>query len=506
MRTRSLFREKVAEAVKSVLPISLVILLLCFTITPMPSGVFLSFLLGTVLLVVGMGLFSLGSEIAMTPMGDYVGARMAKSRKIWVVVVLSFFVGALITVSEPDLQVLAEQVPSIDNGVLIFSVAAGVGAFLVLALLRVIFGIRLRYMLLGFYVAAFILAAFVNPSFWAVAFDSGGVTTGPMTVPFIMALGVGVSAIRSEKAETNDSFGYVALCSVGPIVAVLVLGLVYSAGAGDSATTFLPEILDSRDLAMEYIRKLPHFLKEVLIALAPIAALFFLMQAIVAPLTRRNLARIGMGLVYTLIGLVLFLTGANVGFMPAGRLIGETLGGMDICWIAVPIGMVLGYCVVSAEPAIHVLEQQVEEVTAGAIPKKALSLSLSIGVSVSVGLALLRALTGWSIMYFLIPGYLIALALTFFCSDTFTAIAFDSGGVASGPMTATFLLALSMGVCTAVGGNIVTDAFGVVAMVAMTPLITIQVLGVIYGIKLRRAKAVSEPQGYLPPDDDVIDL
>jgi hypothetical protein len=506
MRARSLFREKVAEAVKSVLPIALVILLLCFTITPMPSGVFLSFLFGTVLLVVGMGLFSLGSEIAMTPMGDYVGARMAKSRKIWVVVVLSFFVGALITISEPDLQVLAEQVPSIDNNVLIFSVAAGVGAFLVLAVLRVIFSIRLRYMLLGFYVAAFILAAFVNPSFWAVAFDSGGVTTGPMTVPFIMALGVGVSAIRSEKAQTNDSFGYVALCSVGPIVAVLVLGLVYSAGAGDSSAIVLPEILDSRALAMEYIRELPHFLKEVLIALAPIGALFFLMQAIVAPMNRRNLARIGMGLLYTLIGLVLFLTGANVGFMPAGRLIGEALGGMDASWIAIPIGMVLGYCVVSAEPAIHVLEQQVEEVTAGAIPKKALSLSLSIGVSVSVGLALLRALTGWSIMYFLIPGYLVAMALTFFCSDTFTAIAFDSGGVASGPMTATFLLALSMGVCTAVGGNIVTDAFGVVAMVAMTPLITIQVLGVIYGIKLRRAKAVSEPQGYLPPDDDVIDL
>lgn len=506
MPTRNLFRAKVAEAVKSVLPIALVILLLCFTITPMPSGVFLSFLLGTVLLVVGMGLFSLGSEIAMTPMGDYVGAQMAKSRKILLVVILSFFVGALITISEPDLQVLAEQVPSIDNGVLIISVAAGVGAFLALAVLRVIFGIRLRYMLLGFYILAFVLALFVNPSFWAVAFDSGGVTTGPMTVPFIMTLGVGVSAIRSEKAETNDSFGYVALCSVGPIVAVLVLGLVYSAGAGDSAPTILPEILDSRDLGLEYLRELPHYLKEVAVALLPIAAMFFLMQAIVSPLNKRSLAKIGMGLIYTLVGLVLFLTGANVGFMPAGRLIGEALGSFDFNWIAIPIGMVLGYCVVSAEPAIHVLEQQVEEVTAGAIPKKALSLSLSIGVSVSVGLALLRALTGWSIMYFLVPGYLIAMVLTFFCSDTFTAIAFDSGGVASGPMTATFLLALSMGVCNAVGGNIVTDAFGVVAMVAMTPLITIQILGVVYAIKLRRAKAVTRPEAQLPPDEEIIDF
>ena len=505
MQVKTVIREKIKEAVLSVLPLAAVILILCFTLTPVPTGVFLTFLLGTVLLVVGMGLFSLGAEVAMTPMGDFVGAQIARSRKIGVVVILSFFVGALITISEPDLQVLAEQVPSINNWALILSVAAGVGAFLVLAMLRVLFNIKLHYMLLVFYVIAFVIAMFVDPSFWAIAFDSGGVTTGPMTVPFIMTLGIGVSAIRSDSGKEDDSFGFVALCSVGPIVAVLILGLIYGASGADVTPVVTPQIFDSKDLMHMYIGALPTYFKEVLIALLPIAVLFFVMQAIVAPLSRHKLAKIGIGLIYTLIGLVLFLVGANVGFIPAGRLIGEALGTLKHSWIAVPIGMLLGYCVVSAEPAIHVLENQVAEVTAGSIPRRALSLSLSIGVSLSVGLAVLRAITGWSVMYFLIPGYAIALILTFFSDSTFTAIAFDSGGVASGPMTATFLLALSMGVCTASGGNLVTDAFGMVSMVAMTPLITIQILGVVYKLRLKNAKRASVAV-VIPVDEEIIDF
>ena len=486
-QTRSVLRGKLREALSSVLPLALIILLLCLTVAPLEAGVFLGFLVGCVLLTLGIGFFSLGSEVAMTPMGDYIGAEMAKSRKILVVILMSFCIGALITVSEPDLQVLAKYVPTVDAPIMIISVATGVGAFLVFAMLRVVFGVRLRYLLLAFYIIVFVLACFVPKSFWAIAFDSGGVTTGPMTVPFIMTMGVGVSAIRSDKDGKNDSFGFVALSSIGPIISVLVLGLIFGTEGGNAVDLTPVNFSDSRAMGLTYLKALPDYLLEMVIALAPIAVFFFLYQALHKPLSRQVLVRILMGLVYTLVGLTLFLIGANVGFMPAGYSIGTTIGRHSYAWIVIPIGMVIGYFLTAAEPAIRVLEQQVEEVTAGAIPKKALSVSIGCGVALSVGIAMLRALTGISVMYFLAGGYAIALILTFFTDDIFSSIAFDSGGVASGPMTATFLLAMSMGVCNAAGNNLMTDAFGVVAMVAMTPLISIQILGVVYRMKLKRA-------------------
>ena len=501
---KSVLKEKMREALSSVLPLALVILLLCFTVTPLASGVFLGFLAGCFLLVVGIGLFSLGSEMAMTPMGDYMGAGMAKSKKLVVIILMSFCIGALITISEPDLQVLAQYVPSVGTWTLILSVAAGVGAFLVIAMLRVLFGIRLRYLLLVFYIIVFGLSFFVPNTFWAIAFDSGGVTTGPMTVPFIMTLGVGISSIRSDKEGKNDSFGFVALCSVGPIMAVLVLGLIFGTQGGELTDLTPVEFIDSRKMILAYIHALPDYLLEMVKALAPISVLFFLYQWIHSPVSKERAIRILVGLLYTLAGLTLFLTGANVGFMPAGYRIGEILGAKPYAFILIPIGVIIGYFIVAAEPAVQVLEHQVEEVTAGAIPKKALSFALGAGVGISVGIAMLRALTGVSIMYFLAGGYFIALLLTFFTDDVFSSIAFDSGGVASGPMTATFLLALSMGVTTARGGNILTDAFGMVAMVAMTPLISIQILGVIYRIKLRRAQA--EPAAAEPIVETIIDF
>ncbi len=501
---KSVLKEKMREALTSVLPLALVILLLCFTVTPLASGVFLGFLAGCFLLVVGIGLFSLGSEMAMTPMGDYMGAGMAKSKKLIVIILMSFCIGALITISEPDLQVLAQYVPSVGTWTLILSVAAGVGTFLVIAMLRVLFGIRLRYLLLVFYIIVFGLSFFVPNTFWAIAFDSGGVTTGPMTVPFIMTLGVGISSIRSDKEGKNDSFGFVALCSVGPIMAVLVLGLIFGTQGGELTDLTPVEFIDSREMILAYIHALPDYLLEMVKALAPISVLFFLYQWIHSPVSKERAIRILVGLLYTLAGLTLFLTGANVGFMPAGYRIGEVLGAKPYAFVLIPIGVIIGYFIVAAEPAVQVLEHQVEEVTAGAIPKKALSFALGAGVGISVGIAMLRALTGISIMYFLAGGYFIALLLTFFTDDVFSSIAFDSGGVASGPMTATFLLALSMGVTTARGGNILTDAFGMVAMVAMTPLISIQILGVIYRIKLRRAQA--EPAAAEPIVETIIDF
>lgn len=501
LRTRSLLKEKWKESVSSVLPITVLVFLICFFLIPVPNSALLAFIFGAVMLVFGMGLFTLGTDMAMTPIGEHAGAAITKSRKIRIVVGISLLMGIMITVSEPDLQVLAEQVPGVPNLALILAVAIGVGVFLVVALLRIVFGIRMWILLLASYAVVFALSFFVSDSFLAVAFDSGGVTTGPMTVPFILALGVGVSAIRSDRNADNDSFGLVALCSVGPILVVMILSFIYKPATGAVAESAVHTTETSIELWRMFVSALPKYLGEVGLSLAPIAIFFIVLQKVSLHLHRNALVRIAVGLVYTYVGLVLFLTGVNVGFMPVGNFIGQLLGALEYRWILVPIGMIIGYFTVSAEPAVHVLAKQVYEMTAGAIPKKALSTTLSIGVSVSVGLSMLRILLGINIMYLLVPGYAIALILMFFVPPIFTSIAFDSGGVASGPMTATFLLPLAMGACTAVGGNIASDAFGVVAMVAMTPLIAIQILGLYFRIRQAHTAA---PE--IPEDDRIIEM
>lgn len=475
--------EKLKESLGAVLPIIGIVLVLCFSIAPIPNSVLMTFVVGAVLLIIGMMFFTLGAEMAMTPMGERIGTKLTNTRKISVVIVLCFILGFIITISEPDLQVLAEQVPSIPNYTLIIAVATGVGIFLVAAVLRMLFGIPLAHMLLILYPIIFILASIVPQDFLTVAFDSGGVTTGPMTVPFIMALGIGFSAVRSDKHAENDSFGLVALCSVGPILAVLLLGLLYHPGESGYEQTMIVKTDNSVEMWQLFQEGLPYYMKEMLISLLPIILFFFIFQIVSLHLHKKTLVKIIIGIIYTYIGLVLFLTGVNVGFMPAGNYLGQVIAGLSYPWIIVPIGMLIGYFIVKAEPAVYVLTEQVEELTSGAISAKAMGMSLSIGVALSLGLAMVRVLTGISILWFLLPGYAVALGLTFSVPKIFTAIAFDSGGVASGPMTATFLLPFSMGACEALGGNVVTDAFGVVAMVAMTPLITIQILGLIYQIQ-----------------------
>ena len=507
-------REKLLEALQAVLPIVAIVLVLCFTIAPVSPSILLCFLLGAVLIVVGIMFFTLGAEMSMTPMGERVGAVLTRSRKLPVILGVGFLLGFLITISEPDLQVLANQVPSIPNQTLIFSVAVGVGLFLTVAFLRMLLGVALPPLLVAFYGLVFVLAAFVPREFLAVAFDSGGVTTGPMTVPFIMALGVGVSAIRGDRHAADDSFGLVALCSVGPILAVLFLGIAFRAADSTYIPPVLPEVSDSVELWQLFHEGLPEYIKEIASSLLPIVVMFGVFQAVALRLDKRTLGRIAVGLAYTYVGLVLFLTGANVGFMPAGNYLGQVLTGQSYRWVIIPIGMLIGYFIVKAEPAVYVLNKQVEEVTDGAISAQAMGMALSAGVSISVGLAMVRVLTGISILWFLIPGYAVAIGISFVVPKLFTAIAFDAGGVASGPMTATFLLPLAQGACVAVGGNIVTDAFGVVAMVAMTPLITVQLMGLAAQLKTgrRRAARAAEPAlagvaAYADwPDDDIIEL
>lgn len=514
-KTKTILWAKIKESLISVLPVTGIVILLCFTITPVPSGTLLTFLVGAVLLILGMGFFTLGAEMAMTPMGEHVGATMTKSKKLLLIFGISLFVGIMITVSEPDLQVLAGQVPQIPNMVLIISVAVGVGLFLVFAMVHILFKIKLSHMLIFFYIMVFVLAFFVSDEFLSIAFDSGGVTTGPMTVPFILALGVGVSSIRSDKHAENDSFGLVALSSIGPILAVLILGLIYKPSEGAYTPMSEIDIGTSEELRQIFTQAFPTYLKEVAISLAPIVIFFFIFQLFAGKVSKTRAYKILIGVVYTYIGLVLFLTGVNVGFLPVGYYIGELIGGLDYNFICIPIGMVMGYFIVSAEPAVHVLKDQVEKITSGAIPQKALSQTLSIGVAISVGLAMIRTLTGISIMWFLIPGYAIALILTFFVPKIFTSIAFDSGGVASGAMATTFLLPFAIGIVQSVGGNVITDAFGIVAMVAMTPLIAIQILGLVYKAKLKKQQKEEEqqeqdkilvPETTTESDDDIIDL
>ncbi len=498
------FSNKMKEAASSILPVMLLVLVVCFIAIPIPPDLMLSFIIGSVLLIIGMGLFTLGADMAMTPIGRYIGRKMTKTKNLWLILLLSFILGVMITISEPDLQVLAASVPHIDTGVLIITVAVGVGLFLTICMLRIIFGVQLRWLLLGFYALIFVLAWLSDADYLSIAFDSGGVTTGPMTVPFIMALGVGVAYVRSDMRAEEDSFGLVALCSIGPILAVLALGFLYSGGSQIAEDTVLKTYADTTAIGFGYLSALPKYMLEVFVALAPIVAFFLAFQIVALKLEKRVLQRILIGIVYTYVGLVLFLVGVNKGFSPLGTALG---GELAIGWrryLLIPLGMLMGWFIISAEPAVHVLNKQVEEISSGAISAKAMGLSLSIAIAAAGGLAMLRVLTGISILWFLVPGYIAALALSFFVPPIFTAIAFDSGGVASGPMTATFMLPLAVGAGNALGGNILTDAFGLVAMVAMMPLITIQVMGMVYVFKTDTEDKVVPAGAY--DDLDVIEL
>ena len=470
--------SSIKESLSSVLPIALIVLILSVTCVTLAAGVLVLFLFGTILLILGISFFTVGSTISMEPLGDGMGKTLNKKNRFLLPLIICFVLGFLITVSEPDLQVLAEQVPTIPNSLLINCVGVGVGLFLCITLIRNKKEIPLRRLLVLFYAFVIILAFFAPSEFIPTAFDSGGVTTGPITVPFIMALGAGLAASKKGKTAGEHSFGLVALCSIGPILSVLLLSIFYK----PEATTSTYEIVDVKtttDAIRQFALALPHYAKEIAVAFAPIVLIFIIFQLITRRYHIHNVLKMSFGFIYTYIGLVLFLTGANVGFMPAGRLIGAEIAGSNMKALLVPIGMLMGYFVVAAEPAVHSLKRQVNEITNGAISQKSVALALSVGVSVSVGIAMLRVLTGIPIIPFLIVGYAISLIISYFVPSIYTGIAFDSGGVASGPMTSTFMLPFAMGACEAVGGNVMTDAFGIVALIAMAPLITIQVLGLV---------------------------
>ena len=501
---RTVLFKKLKESVISVFPVVILVLILCMTPWVSFSSVqMVSFLISAVFLVMGIGLFNLGADLAMTPMGEHIGAGLSKLKKISILLIVCLGMGILITVAEPDLAVLANQVGEIINGtLLIVTVGVGVGFFLVIAVLKILFRKPLSSMLMFCYMLLFAFCSIVvikgNEALIPLSFDSGGVTTGPITVPFIMALGVGIATTIGGKNSGENSFGLIALCSVGPMLAVLVLGSTVSGKLPD----FVPNYSLQTDFG-NIIHALLETCKEVGLALALIVIFFAVLQIVVLKLPKKKLIQISVGILYTFIGLVLFLTAVKVGFMPIGYHLGTELSQNKTALVI--FSFVLGMLVVLAEPAVHVLNKQVEEITEGTVSRKAMMIALSIGVGLSICLSVVRIVFDFNVLYYLIPGYAISLGLSFFVPGIYTAIAFDSGGVASGPLTSSFILPFSVGACYVLQGQgkIMTDAMGIVAMVAMAPLITIQLLGfkAVMTKKLREKAALSR---ILRADDEQI--
>ena len=500
--------SKIKEALISVLPVVAIVLILCCTpLVNLTGGEIAVFCVSALLLILGIGLFNLGADLAMSPMGEYIGSGLTKSKKLSVLLVVSFVMGVLITVAEPDLSVLAEQIENKVNPiVLIVSVGVGVGAFLLLGTLKILFKKSLSAMLIFFYLVIFALVALlvVNESgdFLALSFDSGGVTTGPITAPFIIAMGVGVAGVLGGRDSGENSFGLLALCSVGPILTVMILGLTSSGSVDFVVESSTYAVADN--VVVAFFREMWEVIKNVGLALGLIVIAFTILQFTCLKLPGARIKRIAVGIAYTFVGLVVFLTAVSVGFLPIGFKLGSQIANEPLALVL--IGFVLGMLVVLAEPAVHVLNKQVEEVTNRAITKKSMMVALSIGVGISIGLSMLRIWLGFSILYYVIPGYILSLGLSFFVPNLYTAIAFDSGGVASGPLTSTFILPFAIGSCITIAGDsskVLTDAFGIVAMVAMTPLITIQLLG-FRAIVSRNVRNRIAQRRIISADDDQI--
>lgn len=500
---------KIKESVMSVLPVVAIVLILSFTpLVSLTVAETVVFGVSAILLIVGMSLFNVGADLAMSPMGDYIGAGLTKSKKLSVLLIVSFAMGVLITVAEPDLSVLAEQIAEkVNPTLLIVSVGVGVGAFLLLGVLKIIFKKSLSSMLLFFYLALFALVALLietgNGDFLALSFDSGGVTTGPITAPFIIAIGAGIASTLGGRDSGENSFGLLAMCSVGPILMVMALGLVSEGSVSNIIDPSTYAVADN--VVKSFFAEMLKVVKDVALALGLIGVAFTILQLVYLKLPAIKIKRIVVGIVYTFVGLVIFLTSVTIGFLPIGYKLGQQLSEQPAALIAIGFG--LGMVVVLAEPAVHVLNKQVEEVTNRAITKKSMMIALSLGVGISIGLSMLRIWLDFSILYYLIPGYILSLGLSFFVPRIYTAIAFDSGGVASGPLTSTFILPFAIGACVAMwqgdSHKILEDAFGIVAMVAMTPLITIQLLG-FRAIVARNVRNKIAQRRIVSADDDQI--
>ncbi len=500
---------KLKEALFSVLPVMALVLILNFTpLVNLTTQETLYFIVASILLIIAIGLFTMGADIAMTPMGKYVGSGLTKKGKIPLLLLVCFILGLLVTIAEPDLQVLSRQVAEVMNGtLLILVVGLGVGAFLVVAVWKIFANKALSGMLMFFYLLLFAMASLVetngNGNFIGLIFDSGGVTTGPITVPFFMALGLGIANTLSNRNNKENSFGMVALCSVGSVLGVAVLSIFIQ---GEIHYP-MPDLELSGNVFSAFFTALPSALKEVAISLGLLILFFAVCQLTFLKLPMQKLKQLTKGILYTFFGLVLFLTSVSFAYMPIGYKLGMQLAEQGPGWL-IGIGFLIGFLVVLAEPAIHVLNKQVEEVTSGLISKRSMLIALTVGVGLSIALSMVRIYFDFSVMYYLVPGYILSLGLSFFVPSIYTAIAFDSGGVASGPLTSGFILPVAIGACFVSQGAdaILRDAFGIVAMVAMTPLITIQLLGFKAVVTQRLGQKIAMNRILSEADDQIIDF
>ena len=330
------------------------------------------------------------------------------------------------------------------------------------------------------------LLYFTPQEFVSIAFDSGGVTTGAMGVPLIVAFGYGISKLRSEKDAKNYSFGLCGICSLGPIIVVLILGFFFHVDNYFDKSGFINNYGIFENIIACFIKSL----KEISLALLPILIVFYISQLFDKRMNKYEHFRMVFGVILSLLGLTLFLTGVSSGFLEIGYRIGNTFASSSYKYLLIPVGMILGFIIIKLEPAVKILIKRISDLTAGSISEELISLCLSIGVCVAIGLSVIRIYFGVPIIYIIVPGYFIAATLTYFTPNLFAAIAFDSGGAASGAMTTSFLLPLCIGACVSLNSNIMTDAFGVGALVSLTPIITIQILGIIYNHKLKAKPTV----------------
>jgi hypothetical protein len=487
--------QKIKEVLFAVGPITVLVLILSFTLTPLETPLIIRFVIGAVLIMVGLTLFLLGVNIGITPIGNHMGSMITKRNKIWIVIIAGLALGFIISIAEPDLHILAGQVSAVTSGMvtkfaIVGVVSAGIAVMLAFGLVRIVYNIPLYLILTVMYGIILVLAVFTSREFLAISFDASGATTGALTVPFILALAIGVSTLKKDsKASEKDSFGLVAIASTGAIIALMLMS-IFSKTQGLTGTLEQDTVV-SNAVFMPFIQKFPHIALEIFIALSPILLVFVFFQAVHFKMPAKTFITTLIGMTLTFLGLVFFLVGVNAGFMDAAGLIGQKMALLDNKIYVVAFGFILGLLTILAEPAVHVLTNQIEDVTSGYVKKRLVMLTLSLGVGAAVALSMLRIVVpGIQLWHYLLPGYIISIAMTYFVPKLFVGIAFDSGGVASGPMTATFILAFSQGVAGATeGADVLADGFGMIAMVAMTPIIALQALGLLFLIKTKRGGA-----------------
>ena len=470
--------ESLIDAFKSVMPIVIVIIMISFMIN-IPNKTIMSFSLSAILLILGISIFTVGANMSMINIGERIGKLLVKKNKKTIMLVTSLIVGIVITISEPDLIVLASELSSIPNVLLIGLVALGVGIYLLIGVYRILSKLSFKTIVTFSMLLIMALLYFTPPEFISVAFDSGGVTTGAMGVPLIVAFGYGISRIRSGNDAKNFSFGLCGLCSLGPIIVVLILGLFFKVDTVLDTTSFINEDPILINIFNCFIKSL----KDIVLALLPILGVFYISQMFNKKLSSSEFIRMAVGIVLTVLGLTMFLTGVTSGFLEIGYRIGSTFAVSSSKTLLIPIGMILGFIIIKLEPAVKILIKRISDLTEGSISEGLISFCLSLGVCLAVGLSITRIYYNIPIIYIIVPGYFIATLLMYYAPPMFTAIAFDSGGAASGALTTSFLLPLCIGACKSLEANIMTQAFGIAALVSLTPIIIIQVLGILYNRK-----------------------